>query len=647
MSVNDRNNQNNQSKPAATGSNEQVFGESFQGTAGSQNAGASAGRPQSGRANLGNALGLRGAERLQGLRTGMGRKRGSADLQKLRDTLMESFASFTNSQVIPEAQNFKLIIIDRNRLNKKVDLLVAVLPVNIGGTTHAAIHTLLLEDANDKYDPITMQIAGQTKYYSTVVSDVYSQDLWGTIVQFVSNEAGVNLTPYDAGHQTLPAELDVTDKDTLHQIAFFVTEALVRTTMNSITKSNDDIVSLDQLDENTVAQATIDFTNVNSRTAAGLPLRADFDVQLRYSQPTKSGESQTEKSFDLGSSMPLGGAQGFVDITYVMPPAPGFGQQQKTQLYKALIVLTRLDTAQDFITPELQLLALAGSTLISRNMNWARVWSQQFRAPGTDLNDIGAVGYELQLAGNAERIDTTSAAFDDVALAKLVQLAIDPKPVMMFDVEESGELSWLNRILLDAANGSVDAGRSIIQAADNLTGGKFSQQWNGGATDLVVDDGNRIHLGYYTDHNGDKRDIRDLSYLSVLNRFGEQDLSVVEKWQETFDAQDIDAEVRLADREALIRKILGPTVRITGYARRLVFAPDLLDCLLDAAGEAGLRIRPENTLVGFGTTAQRGRSFYESMGYGGQGGRNTFSFSAGGNGRGFNRQFTGRGSWRG
>lgn len=631
----------NQQAPAGSA----VFGESFNKTGGAQAAGAAqASAPAASRGFA------RGLSRINQARTGMGRKRPAADLEELQKTFNEEFGRFSNNLIVPEAQNFKLIVVDRQRLGKKVDLLLGILPVQLNGALHVAIHTMLLEDANDAYEPYTLQIAGKTSRVTTVVGDVYDSELWATIVDVVAEVSGHAITPYDAGHQTLPSEMDVKDKDAVHRIAFFVSEALTRTALANINQTTADVISLTDLGTDVVASATIDYKTVDDHTAGGLPLISQFDVKLRYSEGARAGESQVAKAFDLGSQQPLGGASGFVDLSYQPPAQAGFGQPQATQFYWAHIILTRLDTDQDVITPELQTLSLLGSTLIARNLHWARVWSPNFRgkSAGALLNNLGAIGYELPTPdGNSVvgPIDTTSAAFDDGALARLVMTTIRPNPIMQIDVEESGELSWLNRTLIDAASGNTEANNSIITAFDNLTAGGFSRRFG---NDQLVRDDNRIHLGYYVDEAGEKRDIRHLNYLAVLGQFGDTDPLMAEKWQATFDNVEIDEAVRLADREDLIRKILGPTVRIHGYARRLTWHPNALESALEAAAEAGLRIRPENITAGFGVTAQRGRADLEALAFGGQGGRQVFTY--GGNsqqGRAFGRAYTGRGgAWR-
>ena len=638
MGVNSGNNNNSNDQSTAGQNRDQVFGDSFGDTRNSQ----SAGRPADG-GNAQRPAGPRGLGRLQTLRGGIGRRRPAADLTAMHETFSEEFKNFANSASLPEAQNFKLVMVDRNRLGKKVDILLAVLPVVDNGATNVSIHTLLIADANDTYEPTSIPVGNKTLRYSTVIGDVYTDELWRTIVGVVSESLGTKVQAFDAGHQTIPAEMDVKDKDAIHKIAFFASEALQRTTLNEILQSTADIVALKDLGDNISASAAIDFRTVPSHTAAGLPLRSDFGVTLRYSEGGAKG-GDVDKAFDLGSSVPLGGAEGFIDLSFREPERASFGQTQQTQQYYGRVILTRLDTDQDVITNELQALSLLGSTIVARNLNWARVWSPSVRGLHAGMHDIGALGYEIpdNNGGFVGRIDTQSAGFDDAQLAKLVMTAIHERPLIQMDVEESGELQWLNRTLLEAAEGSPDANQAVINAFNNLTNGNFGRVWNKNEK-IVSTDENRIHLGYYESDEG-RRDIRDLDYLAVLNRFGDTDPLMIEKWQATFDDLDTPADVRLADREDMIRKILGTSVTITGYARRITFHPDALDVALEAAFDAGLRVRPEHVLIGFGQTTSRGRADMGAYTFGGQGGRGVFTSGSSSNGgRSMGRAFTGRG----
>lgn len=633
---------NQPSKQSPDAGNTGPFGDSFTRTGNAQASGAAQQQASTTR-----SLGRQGIGRLASLRTGVGRRRPAADLQAMTEAFTEELKSFTNASVLPEAQNFRLLMIDRNRLGKKVDVLAAILPVVLNGVTNVAIHTLLIEDLADSYDPVTWQVGSKQMRYTTVVGDVYREDLWATIVEIVAADSGHKIVPFDAGHQTINAEADVKDKDMIHSLAFFASEALTRTASAAILKTTIDVVSLSDLGDSVQAAASIDFRSVDSHSACGLPVRSDFAVKLRYSEPKNNGESAVQRAFDLDQSIPLGGSEGYVDLSYVAPEPAALGQAQATQYYVSRVVLTRLDTDQEIITPELQLLSLLGATLIGRNINYARTWSPEFRGLHSDqMHDIGAIGYEIPGPdGNPiGRVDTQSSQFDNQALARLVMMAIRPQPLISIDIEESGELSWLNRTLLDAAEGSPSANTSIVNSLDNLTNGNFSRRWNG--SQLLVDDNNRIHLGYFMDNSNLRRDIRHLDYLAVLGRYGADDLAMIEQWQKTYDDVDTDAEIRLAEREDMIRKILGPTVRITGYARRATFLPDVLDCALEAAADAGLRIRPENTLIGFGQSTSRGRPDLTQLAFHGTGGRGVFTYgNTNGGGRGFQRTYTGRGNW--
>jgi hypothetical protein len=88
---------------------------------------------------------------------------------------------------------------------------------------------------------------------------------------------------------------------------------------------------------------------------------------------------------------------------------------------------------------------------------------------------------------------------------------------------------------------------------------------------------------------------------------------------------------------------------VTGYAQRLVFAPNMLDTALEAAAVVGLRIHPDNTLIGFGQTSARGRQDMSQLTFGGQGGRGVFTHgNAAGGGRGWRHGYSGgrNNGWR-
>lgn len=641
MATNTPNDNNNDN--AGPVSPEAIFKANSTGnTAGAQNAGGN----QGGGFNRGNTgrSGRPGlSARLSAGRGVLSRRRPGAELEVMRKAFEEALSQFHTSGRLQGGENLKLLLIDRQELGKKVDLLVAYIPMSVDNQLQVTVYTVIVADPNENLDSMKFQGAGgRNLSYTVTPGDAWDRTLWSKVGAIVQENIGQQAALYNAGAQVIPAEMDVTDKGLVHGLAFFVSEGLTRTIMDKVLKSTEDVISVADIGDDEIVEGKLVYNTLPLHTAAALPLRGDIQAKLSYSQ--RGGETdQRERAFNLDNSRPLVGTAGYIDLGWEDPQPVAYGQAQTSQRYRARYVMTRLDTEGDIITPELQLLSLAGATLVSRQSAWARIWSQEFR---TREHDIGVIGYELGVGGVSERINTSAASFDNEALYEVVTAAIYPDIQFQLDIEEVGELSFQNRVLLDAANNNADAQDAIVAAANNLTNNEFSRLWSPG-TPFLINDGNRIHLGYYESQDGIRRDIRDLDYLFMLERFGGSDLKMVEKWQETFDNVERDEAERLAEREDMIRKILGPTVVITGYARRVTFHPQALDTLLAACGAAGLTIKQDAQSYGFTGSAARGRQFGGQMAFGAAATNSLFSSGVtGGRGRGFGNTFTGASSWR-
>jgi len=627
----------------------QSFGTTFNNTTGAQTA---EGNERAGRGDRSRVSDRGGSNVLMRLATGQNRTRPQADLEAFRQRLEESIGrGFAKSAVVSNASDVKVILLDRGNTKYKLDLIAAILPVSADGKDHMVVHTLLVADASDRYDNATWSVAGERFEYTRVVGDAYSEELTGRLEARIAAISGNTKAVFvDAGHQSIPGGVDLKNEAMVDKLAFFVTEALTRTAKAQVLDEVDDIITLGLLKQ--VGTPTLDmtFSGTPLENVLELPVRADIVTTLRYIEGNGDrNDNQQNRAFEDGTDMSMGLVGAYVDLSFEAPESAGFGHQQRTQHYWAHYVITKFDTDQQFVTPESLMLNLVTAVYGTRDMNWARGWSQRYRGMGPVSHDIGAIGWELPGVDGKPgvAIDTSSSNFDDKALAQLVHATIRPEIQVEIDIEESGELSWIHRTLLAEAQGDISARNMLVDVFDNLTDGEFSKIYSGGP--FARDTENRIHLGYYTHENSDKpRDIRDLDYLAILGSYGEDDPELVVRWQETFDGT-LGAEERLANREEIIRALLGPTVKITGYARRVRLMPDALSDVLEAFERAGLRIKPADIRHDFGRASARGAgSRLSDTGFSG-GNRVVFS---GGSGQGSDRR-TGRtytglsNSWRG
>jgi hypothetical protein len=184
--------------------------------------------------------------------------------------------------------------------------------------------------------------------------------------------------------------------------------------------------------------------------------------------------------------------------------------------------------------------------------------------------------------------DLKSSTFGIPELVQLLSSTFRPGLVMSLDVPEYAPSSWCTGVFAAASNGNPDAVAAIYNAAMQLTNGMFQSHFPAG-TPMFVDQGNRIHMGYYTDRNGDKRDIRDIDYLAVLNMLS-NDMNTVADYSNSFNSAALDINQRLAMRKRIITGI-AQRAEITGFATRVTFSSQFIDALGAAIAATGFATR--------------------------------------------------------
>lgn len=505
---------------------------------------------------------------------------------------------------------FRLLVLDSNISMAPLSSILVCHHRSKGGQEHVAVYTLLVESsAGGRLSNRQINIAGQQIEVTTVPGDVYDDIYWSKVHKRVAETANTGAQIHDAGVFVIPSELSVDDEGRLRSVLFNATTALVAV-MNSILGSSEPPFSAGWDSSRSTLTARIDYGTANDENPAGLPVRSDISINLQ-GVVAAGGQSQYEQAKGITK------IDGFVDLVYdaqspqgqQMPPY-GWQQQQppQTQRYYPRFVITDSDSVTNAVTMELQLLGLSTATLLSKGMAWAGVFQPNYGAQGVDLRDIGAVGYEVNLTGdpNAEldRIDTKAESFTQDSLYQLIHMAVHNALIYSMDIEETGALNWITGAFAAAANNDPAARQLIVEAADTLTLGNFSQLF--GNEPIAVDDHNRIHLGYYRGADDKRRDIRELDYLAMLNMMGAKDPRVVIEYADTFDRTDVPLEIRLERRLNIMRAVLGESLQIKGFARRITFNPKFIKALEESCAAAGMIVRPSNVAQDFGTLGIRG-----------------------------------------
>jgi hypothetical protein len=397
-------------------------------------------------------------------------------------------------------------------------------------------------------------------------------------------------------------------------------------------------------------------TNFDKKTIqnnVGAPVRSDFEVSFR-SQEYNNGSQQKQEYYNSGNKSTLiSQLNGYVD--FIFDPANDYPtiygnqnpmlmqnpQQMMTmyQKYIARVVVTsmRCDLLNTLPTHLMSLLTI---TTFNTPENWYKLFPARFSSDRSfDLTDIGALNIEANVqnepGGIGTPISTKSDTFRLEDRVSFLSTVVRPGIAVSLDVPDCGPETWYLNVFSAASSlaaNSRDANEAIFMAAQTLTNNAFGKYFPQNAT-ILTDIGNRVHLGYYEDTNGVKRDIRDIDYLAVLNRFSKGssskdiDLATINLYKHSLYNTNIHIEKRLADREKIITQVLGGRVEFTGFATRVTFTKEFLSALNLGCIDAGLKIQQDT--VGYQPGMQRKAigSFGNNalMGFGQPGQQSVFS----------------------
>lgn len=553
------------------------------------------------------------------LRRAIGRSSAGEEVSKYAQALRETLKLEDESG----DSGLQIHVLDGSAAQLAISSILVTMSYKSGGQVNVGVFTLMVEASiSGRLANRQVNYNGRNIEVTTVPGDLYDEFYQSNVVQTVREKFGADAKVHAAGFMVVPNETSVEDKNRVRGLLFVANNALT-STMSAVLDMGEAPFTISMIDQSVALNANLEYDVHNDEDITGMPVRSD--IRLTLQGVSRNGpQAHHERMLDLTK------VNAFVDLVYDAHSADqqqsnmfGFAQPQQpqqTQHFYPRCVITGNDSQVDATTPELQLLALATSTILSKNMAWAGVFIPNYSAGKVDLRDLGGVGYEINLTGDPnakpQPIDTKSDKFTREHLGMLIQTLIHDKLIYSMDVEEAGELSWAHSIFMGAALNKPGAIRAIVQTADNLTNGYFSRRFQT-SQPIVVDDNNRIHLGYWSDENGTKRDLREIDYLAMINWVGAKDMALVRQFADTFDRVDLPIEVRLEERERIYSAVLGNSYKIKGMARRVTFSPAFMLALQQACEDAGLVVRPGNVSQDFGKMGVRGSTSAADFAVGG------------------------------
>ncbi len=510
----------------------------------------------------------------------------------------------------PTIDDFVMTIISVDGQTNQLNISSIIVAIQFGQKGQAtpgsgvAYHALLLADTlvqKDRQDVV--QINGQNVSVIRPPSDAYDEKFKAQIAAIVAREfRGVSPDKiYDADGEVIPAGFEYKSDDQVRAVMYNALKAAASTLVTCTPDTGAEDFSLARAGGRLTVNTRVSIHQPHAVDPVGQPVRSDIVIDFievkntevnREVLPSIHSGEQSEKLFTMNGFMDLmwnpedsnvgnGGQFAFAPLN----------QQPRTKLYQPRFVITRSDVENAGTLP-VQLLQLASVLALTQNNAWMAQFMPQ-KGIKNPMHNIGNIGYEaipaLQNQPGAP-FNTLDDQFSMQQLGALLQTYFHSDLWISMDIEECGPGTWANSIFMAGAQGNSRANQEIFAAADYLTGGIFKTIYNGNGQ-AVISDQNRIHLGYYLDSKGQRRDLRDVDVLAVMGSEGKNNPENIRGWTDSYQRADYPLEQRLDFRMKIIRRILGDGVVVTGYARRVTFENAFLNALLQAIVKTNVNLR--------------------------------------------------------
>ena len=500
-----------------------------------------------------------------------------------------------------KAQGVKTTLIPMNVEDNPRLGVSAVLIINqLEGVNVMGVHVVLMagsiDPLQDKMVPCGPGIGSVAvkQFVSDAIRPVFQE-----IVKAAVNQvAGQNRVVF-SDSEVFFAEWDPSNTEQVTDVVFNAIAANV----SEISKTrNFQDLDLTQVMNDGALVVSPTFNNPNMSGPTRADIRIPFNVVPRGMDAQNDGFARSARISEVGM---------FVDLVYNGGSNQQMlGQQMQQQgvpsIYIAQAVITSLRIPNNCYTPGSVLMALATTMAVIQNNAYYQAFKKQ-HISGTklDLADIGAVGVDLNLENNqngiGNPIDTSAASFTDQFLATLLNTVVSGVQ-MSIDVPECGKETFYTSIFGAAAAGNSEASRVIYNAANQLTGGHFGKLFNPN-DNIVVRDNMIVLNGYYTDQNNDRRDIRQIDYLAVMNMaIATGDYSMVDTWCNSLYSERMPAAQALFERARIIQNIAGDAV-FTGRSRRVTFTDAFVKAFAQAMSDTKINIEVQN--AGIDMTSQQ------------------------------------------
>lgn len=525
---------------------------------------------------------------------GIGRSGNSQNLARAAEAIQAALKD------IPAATGRTTAIVKIDRLKETTLALSAILVlVRDDVSKLTAFHTLLLEENAEGFSARTIQVSKQQIAVERYTSDAYD-DKYIAFMNSVAERIASGTERLDTASAIVPFNFDWENKNRVSTLVINAAMACISTIDNRINRGND--LNYGNYSGDAQLQMQIAFGQEQTEDYVGLPVRSDIKMRMvavSTSAPDLSTVNNPNKEQDIAY------VRGFLDLAYVRQAsldwnAPNTQSPEATQAFAMRFVMTGMENTAKMSLAS-QLLVLAGALGLQQDYGWRPNFNTRWAGQGAqriDTHDIGALNIEGNLnrdpSGVGGKIDTKAANFDDKARTDFLRRLLHPNLSYAIDVARSGAETWYTDVFYHAANGDQDAIMAINKAANTLTGGNFQTFWKDQTISPVMNNRELIHLGYYEDASGMRRDIRDVDYLAVANVLGINDVQTLIDWNESFNGEDRNEAIRIHQRRKIIQDVIGTKVTFTQLARRATFDKEWLAAFQKACIAVRMNMRVVN-----------------------------------------------------
>ncbi|WP_233875062.1 hypothetical protein [Paraburkholderia adhaesiva] len=497
----------------------------------------------------------------------------------------------------------------------------------------AAFYTLILEGSAPPLEITSRFVANETIDERHVAGDMNDPTLDAEVRNRLER-VYPQIPLWSAGVCVVPRDFNPENKDLARKLAKSASDACVFELARHAPGGWKDL-NLAEAVGNAALTVRPTFGNEQIYNAVGHPVRSDIEIRTTIpGQPIQGQQEGTTRN------TPVSALRAFTDLVWSpseqqgMPYAQWISPQQmqagglnpeRYRKYFPRIVITSCGTEK---VPTLGgwLFAAVNAACLANGL-----WSEHFRASlnrsasgEVDWGNIGGinveVNYEDSPSGFGKPVDSTLDSFtrqngqNGSEFHRFIANSIRPQMIISADLHECGPDTYQCEALLLAGDSNSRNRRianiMIIEALMELTSGLFLKHFEAlrrmknlphiapEDARLVTDEFNRIHLGHFIDRNGEKKDLRYVDYLAMLNLAGVNNHEEVLTWSDTFSNVNLPLNLRLSKRWKIIEAVCGPSVVCTGFARRTTFESDVIAAALMSFSELGVKMSLETSVLG-------------------------------------------------